>query len=234
MTTRIDDYSRQSNIFDRYKWNERGIPVNIIGAGATGSWITVALAKMGIEKINVYDFDVIGEHNIPNQAFTTEWIDKMKVDALKSVTKDMSGIDINAQIKEVTAKDKMNGIVFILTDSMSSRKEIYENVIKYNPFVELIIETRMDLRCGRIYSVCPTSYEHMKEYEQTFYDDSEAEVSACGTSQTVISTAMGISAHAIWSFLKYANNEIFEGETLIDFENNYIINNAWKMNRGDK
>ena len=41
-----NDYSRQSNIFDRYAWNKSKIPVNVIGVGASGSWLTLALAKM--------------------------------------------------------------------------------------------------------------------------------------------------------------------------------------------
>ena len=228
-----NDYSRQSNIFDRYVWNKSKIPVNVIGVGASGSWLTLALAKMGIEKINVYDFDTIGEHNIPNQAFDLESIGRYKVNGLKSVVERQSGIRLNGKVKEVTKKDKLSGVVFMLTDTMSSRKEIYESVIKHNPNIELLIETRMDLRCCRIYSVCTTSIEHMRMYETSFYDDTEAEVSACGTSQTVVCTAMAVASHAIWSFLNWVNNKKYEGETLIDFENNYIINNNWNMNRGE-
>lgn len=227
------DYSRQSNIFNRYEWNELGKQINVIGVGASGSWLTIALAKMGIENIRVYDFDTIGEHNIPNQAFNLENIDDYKVRALESIVERQSGISIDWNVKEVTSKDKMGGVVFLLTDTMSSRKEIYENVIKHNPYIDLLIETRMDLRCCRIYSVCPTSIEHMKVYEQSFYDDTEAEVSACGTSQTVVCTAMAVASHAIWSFLKWVNTGKYDGETLIDFENNYIINSEFKMNRGE-
>ena len=122
-----NDYSRQSNIFDRYAWNKSKIPVNVIGVGASGSWLTLALAKMGIEKINVYDFDTIGEHNIPNQAFDLESIGEYKVNGLKSVVERQSGIRLNGKVKEVTKKDKLSGVVFMLTDTMSSRKEIYES-----------------------------------------------------------------------------------------------------------
>ena len=233
VSVECNDYSRQMNIFDKYKWNKNKIPVNVIGVGASGSWLTLALAKMGIEDIRVYDFDKIGEHNIPNQAFNIESIGDYKVRGLESVVKNQSGISIDWNIKEVTKKDKMSGVVFLLTDTMSSRKEIYESIIKHNPNIELLVETRMDLRCCRIYTICPSSLEHRKQYEQTFYDDSEAEVSACGTSQTVVCTAMGVASHAIWSFLKWVNNEKFDCETLIDFENNYIINNNWNMNRSE-
>ena len=223
----ITDYSRQVNIFDRQKWNTEGKPISIIGAGATGSWITLALAKMGIKNIRVYDFDDIGEHNIANQAFCVDKIGEQKVNALQSITKDMSGITIKTFDKEVTEKDKLNGIVFMLTDSMKSRREIFDNVIAKSPYIDLLIETRMDLRCGRIYAIKPSIIPMMEKYRESFYDDTEAEVSACGTSQTVISTAMGISAHAIWKFLNYVNKKEFMGETLIDFENNYIIENKW-------
>ena len=62
MTTR---YWRQTDIVDADRLAE--LPVTVIGAGATGSFITLALAKMGVRHITVYDDDTVEEHNLPNQ-----------------------------------------------------------------------------------------------------------------------------------------------------------------------
>ena len=58
------DISRHKELFNPYYFNT---PVTIIGAGATGSWLALMLAKLGIQDITVYDFDVVEEHNVPNQ-----------------------------------------------------------------------------------------------------------------------------------------------------------------------
>lgn len=63
----MNDFSRQVNIF---KPEEFKTPIQIIGAGATGSWVALSLAKMGIENMTIYDFDEVGMHNLPNQCFT--------------------------------------------------------------------------------------------------------------------------------------------------------------------
>ena len=57
----------------------------IIGCGAIGSTIAEMLVRLGIESINLYDFDTVSEHNITNQMFRNEDIGKNKVDALEEI-----------------------------------------------------------------------------------------------------------------------------------------------------
>ena len=58
-------FLRQLEIADPTKFRDKSITV--IGAGGIGAATVVALAKTGFEKITVYDFDKIEEHNLPNQ-----------------------------------------------------------------------------------------------------------------------------------------------------------------------
>ena len=78
MSTNLD-ISRHMELFNPSKFN---MPVTIIGAGATGSWLALSLAKLGIEDITVYDFDIVEEHNVPNQAFAISDVGTSKVDAI--------------------------------------------------------------------------------------------------------------------------------------------------------
>ena len=64
-------------------------------------------------------------------------------------------------------------------------------------------------------------------YEQTFYSDDEAEVSACGVSQTVLPSALAITSHAIWKLLNYINGEIVYNETILDFGNEIVMTQTW-------
>ena len=215
-----NDFSRQANILNPEEFNR---PIHIIGAGATGSWVAFTLAKMGLSIITVYDFDEVGMHNLPNQMFGLSDIDKNKALSIRNIIRRFTGFNIKARTQKVEGGQPLQGIVFMLTDTMKSRKDIYNMSIKNNPNIDLLIETRMDLRGGRIYAIDPKNRYMCKQYEGTFYSDDEAEVSACGVSQTVLPTALAITSHAIWKLLNYINGEPFSHETIIDLPNEIIF-----------
>ena len=219
-----NDFSRQANILNPEEFNR---PIHIIGAGATGSWVAFTLAKMGLSNITVYDFDEVGMHNLPNQMFGLNDIDKNKALSIRNIIRRFTGFNIKARTQKVEGGQPLQGIVFMLTDTMKSRKDIYNMSIKNNPNIDLLIETRMDLRGGRIYAIDPKNRYMCKQYEGTFYSDDEAEVSACGVSQTVLPSALAITSHAIWKLLNYINGEQFYSETLMDFSNEIIMTQDW-------
>lgn len=219
-----NDYSRQVNILNPEEFNTK---INIIGAGATGSWIAFSLAKMGLSNLHIYDFDEVGMHNLPNQMFGVRDIDRNKALSIRNIIKLFTGFTVNARNEKIDGTKPLQGIVFMLTDTMKSRKDIYNRAIKNNPAIDLLIETRMDLRGGRIYVVDPKDREQTKMYEQTFYSDDEAEVSACGVSQTVLPSALAITSHAIWKLLNYINGETVYNETILDFSNEIVMTQTW-------
>lgn len=219
-----NDYSRQVNILNPEEFNTK---INIIGAGATGSWVAFSLAKMGLSNLHIYDFDEVGMHNLPNQMFGVRDIGRNKALSIRNIIKLFTGFTVNARNEKVDGSVPLQGIVFMLTDTMKSRKDIYNRAIKNNPSIDLLIETRMDLRGGRIYVVDPKNREQTKMYEQTFYSDDEAEVSACGVSQTVLPSALAITSHAIWKLLNYINGEMVYNETILDFGNEIVMTQTW-------
>lgn len=235
------DISRHKELFNPYYFHT---PITIIGAGATGSWLTLALAKLGIEDITVWDFDIVEEHNIANQAFfqfgyyslgTSKSklslelgdIGKPKVEAIKELVEMNTGIEINTHNARFT-NQRLAGIVFLMVDSMKERKRIWEESIKMRPAVNLLIEPRMGLDVGRIYNIEPMNLTHIKRYEDTYYDDDVAEVSACGASKTVISTALGIASWCARQLINWHNKEELDNEILIDFKFNNIFSSRWE------
>ena len=219
-----NDFSRQVNILNPGEFNKK---INIIGAGATGSWVAFSLAKMGLNNISIYDFDEVGMHNLPNQMFGVRDIGRNKALSIKNIIKLFTGYTIQSNNQKVEGGEPLQGIVFLLTDTMKSRKDIFNKSIKNNPAIDLLIETRMDLRGGRIYVIDPKNKEQVKIYEETFYGDDEAEVSACGVSQTVLPSALAITSHAIWKLLNYVNDDTIYNETLLDFSNEIVMTTKW-------
>ena len=79
--------------------------VTIFGIGGVGGTAALALARMGIGKISIYDFDVVEETNLNRQVvadITT--IGKMKVDVLESKIQE---INPNCTVFKYSKKVKM-------------------------------------------------------------------------------------------------------------------------------
>lgn len=196
------DYWRQLDMFDPLNFKK---PVHVIGVGATGSWIALVLAKMGVRTMTLWDHDRVEIHNPPNQAYGLEEVGLLKVEAMKKVLQRDCGISVIAKAEKVDGTQPLAGIVYVCTDDMASRKEIWEKALRLNLAVELVVETRLAAELGLIYTVRPVSSEDIEGYESTLYSDAQAEESAC--SYRAISTmAMVLAGCAAHKLIKLAKN----------------------------
>jgi molybdopterin/thiamine biosynthesis adenylyltransferase len=195
------DYLRQLNILNPKDFGDRR--VTVVGAGATGSFVVSLLAQIGIKNISVWDFDIVEEHNLPNQIYTIKQIGLPKVEALKELIREKSGIEIEIHNERVVDQIKNPGsYFFLLTDTMASRKEIFENCLKGRAFnTDLVIETRMDADCGRVFAFNPNSPNQVKEWQDTLYTDEEATTSLCGASVSIAPTVSLLASLAVWKLI---------------------------------
>lgn len=217
------DIRRHMELFDPMKFD---IPITIIGGGATGSWVALFLAKLGIENITVYDFDTVESHNVPNQAFGLPDVGNLKVDALYHRIRQDTDIAIN--VKGVKyERQALRGIVFLMVDSMKERKRIYETSIKFNPNIKLFIEPRMGLSLGRIYTM-EYDIDMFKKYEDTLYSDDDTEVSACGSSVSVITSSTMIASMCVRQLINWFNEVEIDNEIIIDMQYWNFLNKSWK------
>ena len=157
------EYTRQVRIFNP---EEQKSKIHILGAGSTGSFIALTLAKLGFEDITIYDFDKIEAHNIPNQFYRTEDIGKEKLDAIKEIVKDFSDLDINIEKGKIDKNTdigiEINSIVVFCLDNIKTRKLVYEQIKDY-PVV--LVDTRLGGEAYQIYSFNLGDEEKKKEYE---------------------------------------------------------------------
>lgn len=219
------DLSRHIEIFspDNVKY-----PIHIIGVGATGSFVAMMLARMGCPVLNIYDFDDVEAHNIPNQYYDNSDLGKLKVDALEEKLKLINpNIVINKYNVPVAAVeddehkgiDKMSGYVFMLVDSMKVRKELWE-AIKKNKEIVHCWESRLGSDQARVYSL-DMSEKDFSKYEQDFYDDAEAEVSACGTSITVLPVVLQTASLMVVQFINLVMERVGTYNFKTIFDNTY-------------
>lgn len=202
------DVSRHMPIIKPWEHNEK---ILIIGAGATGSRVFMALVEFGFTNIDVIDFDRVELHNLANQAFVTEDIGKLKVEALRDRYIAKTGDQPPQEMRFIEGKMPMEGYepagtVFLLTDTMSSRREIYETCLKDNFLITRVIETRMASLYGNVFMFTPANDLQAKKWVSTLIDDSQGEVSACGTSISVGTTASLIANYAVMNMVNAMTN----------------------------
>lgn len=200
------DLSRHISVFspDAVKY-----PIHIIGVGATGSFVAMELARMGCPVLNIYDFDDVEIHNIPNQYYDTGDLGKLKAEALADKLKAINpNIVVNVYTNAVlpvhddehSGIDEMSGYVFLLVDSMKIRKELWM-AAKENKNIVHCWESRLGSDQARVYSLDMTVKDFSK-YEADFYEDDNAEMSACGTSITVLPIVLQTASLMIVQFIE--------------------------------
>jgi molybdopterin-synthase adenylyltransferase len=188
------DYSRQRGYFDP---SRHGGSVTLIGAGGIGSPTGLALAKLGVPRIDVIDFDTVETHNLPNQMFTAGRLGESKSFALAS---DMQShapeVEVNAHRGKVTedgifvATESGDGVTSYLPrgvvigalDSMEARQHLWE-AVKDVPYVDLLIDGRLGGEAIVIYAVNPQ--RDADYYEATLHPDEDGVELPCSRRQVI-------------------------------------------------
>jgi len=192
--------------------------VTVIGAGGIGSFTLLALAKMGVTELTVFDADRVEEHNLPNQLYSITDIGLPKVEAARSLGAMFSDANVYGIMGNVTKEldYKFEGVVVSGVDSMASRKEIWSKV-KMKGAVQLYVDARMGAEVARIHSINPCDPDHIKWYESTLYDDKDAIEEPC-TSRAIIYNGFMIAALIASQVKKFAKHESLVKEIIMDMK----------------
>lgn len=198
------DYARHETVFHPVTWGKKR--VDVVGVGATGSHIALALAKLGVQNLHVWDDDKVESHNLANQAYDMADIGQPKTKAIARHIHDATETKVTQHGRwDRRAGRTMGEVVFVMVDSMAVRSEMFRAYGRH-PTVRLLIDSRMGATHGQLLTYRPGSAASLKNYESMLFsdDDAHVEVSACGTAITVGPTAQIISGYALWSFIRYA------------------------------
>ena len=182
----------QRNIFNP---EENNVNVVIIGAGSTGSFLTMMLAKMGIMDVTVIDYDKVEEKNLCNQLYGYSDVGKNKVDALKDVIKNMSGITIKAENVKVDENYEfvpdMNTIYVTCVDNVETRKTILSLLENY-PVT--LIDPGFNAETFGLHCYDMSNHEHVEECNKRLELPVEPPVCGMkGITYTICSLASEIS-----------------------------------------
>jgi len=195
-------------------------PCHIIGCGAIGSTVAETLARLGIEKFVLYDFDKVEPHNIANQMFYQRQVGMPKVHA---VYQTITEINNDAKIRVVQTgwqEHPLAGHVFLAADNADVLKRLVE-MNKDNPQILSMWDFRMRLGDAQHYGADWTNQKQKEAFIASLqFTNEEARaaspVSACGTTLSVITTVRGIVSAGIANFIGYIRGEPVKKMILID------------------
>lgn len=217
-------YQRQRDWFDPAAHPDAHVA--IVGAGGIGSPTALALAKLGIPKLTLIDYDLIEPHNIPNQMYPLATAGTPKVEVLASVAEDFSLVDatpVDARLEDV-APAAYRGVVIAALDSMEARTQLWEKV-KLKPQVELLLDARLGGESIVVYSCVPHSPADIRAYEDTLYTDEEASPAPC-TRQSIIDVGFAVASLLTRAVRKHYAGEPVEHQVYLDQANLIVMKEA--------
>jgi len=196
--------------------------IHIIGCGSVGSTIAENLARCGIQKMTLWDFDKVEEHNIVNQMFRSVDVGKPKVEALRDILTEINP-DIAAEIvlQPKGWQGKMlSGYIFLCVDSIDIRRQFVEQHMD-NPNVKAVFDFRTLLESAQHYAADWSDMAMKKNLlaSMQFSHEEAAEetpVSACGVTLGVATTVRLICALGVDNFINFTKGNGIRKYVVID------------------
>lgn len=189
------DFSAQEGILRQA--DIRRYPINIVGIGGIGSWLTLMLAWEGYRPITAWDPDTVGSENA-TQAYWVTDIGRPKGAALAAFIQTALGLDLTVHERKFTEADDPHGVVIAAVDSMAERQVIWRRA-KRNPAIRLFVDTRMGREVGMIYTIDPMNPLEVDYYEERSYSDEQAAEIRCNERSVV---------HNLWTIGAYVGYQL--------------------------
>jgi len=208
--------------YDFFKPEEVIERIHIIGCGSVGSTIAELLARFGLKKITLYDFDKVEPKNLANQLFRQEHVGQEKTKALVQML-----CEINPELKtsiQVASHgyeaQKLSGYVFLCVDNIELRRQIAENN-KNNTYIKAMFDVRTRLTDAQHYSAQWDDIKMVDDFIRSMnfsHDEAVAEtpVSACNVTLSVAPTIRMISSLGVANFINFAKGEALKKFIQID------------------
>lgn len=208
------DFTRQRDWFDP---STAKVNLSVIGGGGVGSLFSVMAGKLGINKITLYDHDLVEAHNIPNQFFSLDGIGLTKVDSLASSIENFTVSEVEPRREKVDESTRLSGLVVSGVDSMSARADIAKAVHASRFTVQRYWDARIGGEKLIIFSVDPKNPSEWAAYEKSLYSDDDAASDPC-TRRSVIDVMGHVGAHLLTSVRRSIAKEEVPGFLLFNIE----------------
>lgn len=213
------DLSKSYEFFQPEKDDAR---IHIIGCGSVGSTIAENLARCGVTKMTLWDFDRVEPHNICNQIFRQQDVGKLKVEALKDILTDINpDIVDELELKPDGWHGKLlSGYIFLAVDSIELRRKFVEAHMD-SPYVKAVFDFRTLLESAQHYAADWEDYKMKQDLLKSMqfsHEEAKAEtpVSACGVTLGVATTVRLVCALGVDNYINFVKGKGIKKLILID------------------
>lgn len=202
------DLSKSYDFFQPEKNTDR---VHIVGCGSVGSTVAENLARLGVTKLVLWDFDVVERHNLANQMFRAGDVGKPKVEALAGILSEINP-DITRDIRicpKGWSGELLSGYVFLCVDNIELRRAIVKKNF-YHPEIKAMFDFRTRLEDAQHYAADWSDLKMKKSFVDSMnftHEEAKAEtpVSACNVTLSVCPTVRVICAYGVSNFMNFWN-----------------------------
>lgn len=189
--------------------------VILAGVGGIGSYIGFLLSRLQIQKIDIYDPDIVESVNISGQLYPINSIGDSKVSALIRLMRDFSDYyNYNAHTGRFDENSSAGPIMICGFDNMQARKVFFD---KWLTFVNglsvdarkycLFIDGRLAAEEFQILSIQGDDERAINEYKDKWlFSDDEAEATICSYKQTTFMANM-IASMMVNVFVNFVANQ---------------------------
>lgn len=208
----VDEYTSR---FSGAIWYDKIQQLNVIlgGAGGISSYVGFLLSRLRVNRITVFDPDIVEAVNISGQFYSTSDIGKLKVQALSSLVANFSNYYSVAARNELYDEDTQACPIMICGfDNMVARKVFFNNWLKYvrsgntPPEKCFYQDGRLAAEEFQIFSIQGNDERAIKEYQDKWlFSDAEAEETICSYKQTTFMANM-IASMMVNVFVNFAAN----------------------------
>ena len=181
--------------------------VLIVGAGGIGAASAVCMAKVGFQLLTMMDFDMIEDHNIPNQ-FLPRKLGQPKIDGLHELMhvlipeEQEHGFSYyEARLDEDTDISPYTVIVSAV-DSMNVRQLLWEKTLEEADGAFIFVDARMGMDTMQLFLVDLLNDDAIDFYYETLFPEEEAEEVPC-TSKATMYLSMVIAGMMTNAMTKY-------------------------------
>lgn len=203
---------------ERYSRQRRYVPasvkdheVHVIGVGATGLNVAKGLACIGVERIHIWDDDVVDTTNVSTQGYRDCEVDCIKVEAATDHIMAVSPqCQVTAHNERWTPRKDIGDIVFSCADSMMCRSDIWGVISDRALFLG---DSRIQ---GETIRIIAADKAH-QGYRHTLFSDEDAEPETCGHSGVWFSGAFAASM-LVQRYTLFLRQRPFTCDTLFNLQ----------------
>jgi len=198
------------------------LSLTIVGCDSIGSFTALALSKMGLGKLVLYDMDKIEDHNISTQFFTHLQKGENKAKLTEKMCYMFSSImNVWNHPYKFENEEIKTDIVLASTDNIEGRQAVFMSALKSDK-CKLYIDVRMQGNNLKVFTVNLENEEEINSFVNDFLLDVENKLGSC-TARTIIYNVL-MCASLISDIVKrYASYEPLPKHIAFSFKDYYQI-----------